>query len=99
MCNLFTEWNVNEAVRDHKVTSIRPDDEAMQEAKAEAQATLPGVIEQFVAGDLEHFSVKVPVRDGEEVEHFWLSETQNADGVFSGILDAEAQLVGNVEVG
>ncbi len=96
---LFMEWILNEAVRDHKVTSIRSKDETMQAAMVKAQSMLPGVIERLVAGKLEHFSVKVRVEDGEDVEYCWLSETQYADGVFSGILDAEAQTVGSVEVG
>ena len=96
---LFTEWILNEAVRGHKVTSIRSKDETMQPAMVKAQSMLPGVIERLVAGKLEHFSVKVRVEDGEDVEYCWLSETQYADGIFSGILDAEAQTVGSVEVG
>lgn len=96
---LFTEWILNEAVRDEKVTSIRSNDEAMVEAIAKAKESLPTITERFVAGELEHFTVKVPVKDGEDVEHFWLSETRYADGVFSGVLDAEAQVVSNVELG
>ncbi|MEN9021658.1 MAG: DUF2314 domain-containing protein [Verrucomicrobiales bacterium] len=96
---LFTEWILNESVRGHKVTSIRSKDETMQAAMVKAQSMLPGVIERLVAGELEHFSVKVRVEDGEDVEYCWLSETQYADGIFSGILDAEAQTVGSVEVG
>ena len=61
---LFTEWILNEAVRGHKVTSIRSKDETMQAAMVKAQSMLPGVIERLVAGELEHFSVKVRVEDG-----------------------------------
>lgn len=96
---LFTEWVLNEAVREHRVSSIRSDDDAMKEAIAKAKATLPAITERFVAGELEHFTVKVPVIDGDDVEHFWLSDTRYADGVYAGTLDSEAQVVSNVDVG
>lgn len=40
-----------------------------------------------------HFSVKVVIRDGEHVEHFWLDSVRYDKGVFYGTLGNVPQLV------
>jgi uncharacterized protein YegJ (DUF2314 family) len=84
-----------------KVVGVEADDELMTKAIAEARATVDefiGALEGQDPGD-ESFTVKVPVRDGDEVEHFWLSNVSYADGEFTGAIDNDPQFVSNVRVG
>lgn len=96
---LFVQWVLNAAVPGFGVVSVRTEDEAIVEAIASAKATLHGVTERFIAGELENFTVKVPISDGEGTEHFWLSNTSYADGAFSGIIGAAPTQVTNVTEG
>jgi uncharacterized protein YegJ (DUF2314 family) len=40
-----------------------------------------------------NFSVKLPLRDGDQVEHFWLEDIRCEDGVFHGALGNDPELV------
>lgn len=66
-----------------------------------ARRELPGVLQRFQAGELEGagFSVKVPVRDGEQLEYFWLADTSYAEGCFSGFIEDEPVEVSTVKLG
>ena len=91
----FVEWvlhhQLGRPMGDDAYMTIRRGDEAMAAAIERARRALPRVLQRFVAGELEGmaFTVKVAVRDGEQREFFWLSDTVYADGKFSGIIDAE----------
>lgn len=96
---LFVEWVMNAAVRESSVVSVGSADEEMQAAIARARQTLPAAIERFVAGELEAFTVKVRVSDGQNAEHVWLSDTRYENGKFSGIIDAELQYLDGFKEG
>lgn len=49
--------------------------------------------------DTSDYKLKVAVRDGEEVEHFWVIPFQQTDDGFTGTLANDPKLVRNVEVG
>jgi uncharacterized protein YegJ (DUF2314 family) len=97
--HLFIEWVLNAAVRDSSIVSVRSEDEEMEQAIANARATLPNVIERFIAGELQAFTVKVRVSDGQNSEHFWLSNTEYNNGVFVGTIEAQAQRVSGITEG
>jgi uncharacterized protein YegJ (DUF2314 family)/rubredoxin len=76
-------------------------DTVMQDAIAAARASTPSFIarmESPQAGD-HNFGIKFPFRDGDEVEHMWVSDVRREGDEFVGIVEAEARLVGNVTKG
>ena len=76
-------------------------DTTMQDAIAAARAstaTFVARLETPQPGD-HAFGVKFPFRDGEQVEHMWLSDVRRDGDEFVGIVEAEAHLVGNVVQG
>jgi uncharacterized protein YegJ (DUF2314 family) len=80
---------------------IKEDDAEMAAATARAREELPAFIERLVhpqAGD-EDFSVKAPLTDGRNTEHFWLDNVQFSEGVFSGTLDNTPQIVDGHDAG
>ena len=97
--HLFIEWVMNAAIRDSSIVSVRSEDEEMEHAIACARASLPAAIEQFLAGQLHAFTVKVRVSDGQNAEHFWLSNTQFGNGMFFGTIDAQPQMVSGITEG
>jgi uncharacterized protein YegJ (DUF2314 family) len=77
------------------------DDPEMAAAIAKARASLPAfwqALEQPGPGE-EGFALKVAVRDGADVEHFWLIDVARADGKLSGTVNNEPEIVGNVANG
>ncbi len=97
--HLFIEWVMNAAVRESSIVSVRSEDTEMERAMARARDSLPGVLERFIAGELENFSVKVRVSDGQNSEHFWLSDVEYHDGRFSGTINAQPQMVNGIVEG
>ena len=96
---LFIEWVINAAVRESSIVSVRSADPEMEQAIARARARLPEVIDQFLAGHLQNFTVKVRVSDGQYTEHFWLSNVMYNDGRFIGTIDAQPQMVSGIVEG
>lgn len=97
--HLFIEWVMNAAVRDSSIVTVRSEDEEMEHAIARARASLPAAIERFIAGELQAFSVKVRVSDGQNNEHFWLSDPKYNNGKFVGTIEAQPQLVSGITEG
>ncbi|MEZ5301283.1 MAG: DUF2314 domain-containing protein [Verrucomicrobiales bacterium] len=102
-----TWWNPSPAtwrrchgrVESDNVNLVRSDDQAMGEAIAKARATLPRALATIAEGRGEGFTVKFPVEDNGEVEHFWLSNTVIHHDHFSGTQEEEAATVTNVQAG
>lgn len=86
-------------VESDNVNLVRSDDQAMGEAIAKARATLPRALATIAEGRGEGFTVKFPVEDNGEVEHFWLSNTVIHHDHFSGTQEEEATTVTNVQAG
>ena len=86
---------------DDPTTSVSTDDKLMNEAIAEARQT----VDEFIlkmrnpAKDETDFSVKVPITDNNGTEHFWLTELSYGDGVFSGTIGNDPEIVRNVKSG
>ena len=83
------------------VVHVDTDDEAMNAAIAEARATVQEFVQALTEqapGDT-YFAIKVPIHDGVETEHFWLTEVAYSDGTFTGIIDNTPELVSNVKEG
>lgn len=97
--HLFIEWVMNAAVRESSIVSVRSADDEIENAIASARNSLPDILERFIAGELEAFTVKVRISDGQNTEHFWLSDPKYQDGTFTGTIEAEPQSVSGVTEG
>jgi uncharacterized protein YegJ (DUF2314 family) len=75
--------------------SVAADDREMNAAMQEARNKVSAFIARLQkpqAGD-RNFSVKVPLRDGDQVEHFWLVDVRHDKGLFSGTLGNDPELI------
>jgi uncharacterized protein YegJ (DUF2314 family) len=88
------------AARD-TVVSVEAADPEMAAAIAKARQGLPefwAAWEAKAEGNVD-FAVKVPLAEGDSVEHFWITDIQRQDGKVSGRLDNEPKYVKRVKRG
>lgn len=78
--------------------TISERDSEMSAAIAAARKSLPDLLQALREG-VDYYAVKVPIVDGGETEHFWLSEVQHVDGAFSGVIDNDPVTVRTVKAG
>lgn len=71
----------------------------MQAAQERARSEVDQFVVVMSQGAGENFAVKAPVRDGEKVEHFWLTGLTYTDGVFTGTINNDPGAVSNVKLG
>lgn len=71
----------------------------MEAAIARARAEVDTFIAALAAGEGADFSVKAPIEDGENVEHFWLTDIVYRDGSFEGRIGNDPGMVTNVSFG
>lgn len=75
------------------------DEAEMNTAMATARSRVDEFLKVLGANGAESFSVKAPVRDGDETEHFWLVDVTYKNGSFSGEIGNEPGIVRNVKAG
>jgi len=75
------------------------DEQEMEEAIARARAEVDSFIKELTNPTGESHSVKAPIEDGGETEHFWLRNVTYRNGQFEGIIDNEPGRVSNVQLG
>ncbi len=84
-------------------TSDKPvtgfDEAEMATAIAKAQSEVDVFIEDFTNNNGTDFSVKAPIKDGEAIEHFWLTEITYNNGEFEGLIGNDPGMVSNVKFG
>lgn len=81
----FVRWVIGEVGGDVKIRRMKANDEVVRLAIRKARATVSELIEPFVAGELENFTVKVEVTDVQKrSEHMWLADVSYRDGTFAG---------------
>jgi uncharacterized protein YegJ (DUF2314 family) len=71
----------------------------MESAIENAQAHVDDFIEILQSGEVEDYSIKVEMSDGENTEHFWTSDVAYADGTFIAKIGNDAGLVEGVSLG
>jgi len=84
---------------DDKIVKVEKDDPDMLAAFAKARGETDNFIAIMTAKTGDSYSVKVGVTDGDQTEYFWLDNLTYADGVFSGTIDNDPELVKNVKMG
>lgn len=97
----FSGCGRHEPGRDRPIVSVPDDDAAMSNAIAEARASVGTFIRTFqnpTEGESD-FSVKVPVTEGENTEHFWLCDLRYTNGVFVGTIGNDPETVKTVAFG
>ena len=75
------------------------DDSEMDQAIQRSRETRGEFIKVLGSGEADTFAVKVRVADGDDVEHFWMTDITYEDGKFSGVINNEPGLVTNVKFG
>ena len=84
-----------------EVALVGKDDPLMARAMSKARETLPGFFEvaSHPAPDAHDFGVKIAVREGCEVEYFWIGPFTRAGDKISGRLDNRPRRVCSVRFG
>jgi uncharacterized protein YegJ (DUF2314 family) len=75
------------------------DESAMVAAIGTARSRVDEFLKVLEENGADSFSVKAPIEDGDETEHFWIVDVTYADGIFSGEIGNEPGVVKNVEIG
>jgi uncharacterized protein YegJ (DUF2314 family) len=86
-------------LKDDKTVNVEKDDPVMLAAFAKAHATTDQFIAILQANSGYNYAVKVKIQDTNGVEYFWLSNLTYANGVFSGDIDNDPEIVKNVKSG
>jgi uncharacterized protein YegJ (DUF2314 family) len=83
------------------VVYIQQDDEELIEAMEKAQQTLDDFIEVFEnpTKKQDSFAIKIAIKDGDDVEHFWVEIFDFNGRQFKGYLSNEPAIVGTVQQG
>jgi uncharacterized protein YegJ (DUF2314 family) len=84
-----------------KTIGVKADDVEMNAAMAKARETLPQFWQEFnhpAQGEM-NFCLKVRIRDGKEVEHFWVANLEKKDEKTFGLINNDPDLVHNVKLG
>lgn len=71
----------------------------MDGAIARAKSEIDDFIADFKAKKSQNYSVKAPITDGEDVEHFWLTDIEFDGENFHGLIGNEPGVVSNVKFG
>lgn len=74
------------------------DQKEMDEAIAKAKKSVDKFIKILESGEGEDFAVKAPIKDGEKVEHFWITNIKFKDGKFIGRIGNDPGIVENVTI-
>jgi uncharacterized protein YegJ (DUF2314 family) len=75
------------------------DQKEMDAAIARARSEVDTFIATMTSGNGSDFAVKVPIEDGGETEHFWLTDISYGNGEFSGLIGNDPGIVSNVTFG
>lgn len=75
------------------------DEKEMEAATARARREVDSFVSDLEAKKGSDFSVKAPIKDGGETEHFWLTDVAYRDGKFTGKIGNDPGLVSNVKLG
>ena len=76
-------------------------DPVMAAAMGKARATLPDFLALSVAPkpDMQAFSVKVAIHDGDDAEYFWITPFTDDNGQFSGVINNTPRMIHSVKMG
>lgn len=84
-----------------KVTLVKSNDPAMNRAVEKARATLDEFLlkEKSHSSDEMSFALKVGIKQGKQVEYFWITPFAAEGDHFIGTINNEPELISNVRFG
>lgn len=90
-----------EAGLEDRTIMVQKDDAAMEKAIADARASLDYFLDLAAKppADTAGYALKVAVRDGDKVEHIWLTPFRQDESKFVGMVNNDPELVKNVKAG
>ena len=86
---------------DIEIGSVHTEDVDISAATALARKTVDDAIAVLMSekSSISSFGIKVPIADGDLVEHIWLTNIRFADGQFTGVIGNPPRLIRNVKIG
>jgi uncharacterized protein YegJ (DUF2314 family) len=75
------------------------DQKEMDAAIARAHREVDAFVTELSKPTGENHAVKAPIQDAGKTEHFWLIKVSYKDGEFTGTIDNDPGIVGNVKIG
>ena len=95
------EQKVGEHLAKDEVTGVKKDDPKMAAAIQQARGSVDEFIKVLNSKDAAYhdLSIKVPLEDGEEVEHVWLDQLKFEGEKFSGVIANDLKMVKNFKMG
>lgn len=86
---------------DDRTVMVQKDDAVMERAIADARASLDRFLALAAAPPAATggFALKVAIRDGDNVEHMWLTPFEPRADKFVGMINNDPELVKNVKAG
>ena len=75
------------------------DEEEMSEAIERARKEVDSFVAELANPTGDSHAVKIPIEDGPETEHFWLTDVTFQDDKFHGKINNQPSLVSNVNSG
>jgi len=101
LCASIAFVGCSKSEKTDKTIHVEDNDAAMNAAIAKARETLPKFWAAFdnPGPGVENFSLKVKIKDGKEVEHFWTEKVEKKDGKIFANIANDPDLVHNVKLG
>ncbi len=99
---LLSTPGISQETRDvNEVVSVRTGDSAMEAAIRKARNTLDDFLKLAAdpPAETSDYKLKVLIKDGEAIEHFWVIPFRQIDKGFEGVLANEPRVVDNVRSG
>ena len=89
------------AFAEDPVIDVPREDAAMNAAMAKARAGLPAFWAALAhpAPDTERYSLKVAIKEGDKVEHFWTSDIERQGDRITAVIANEPDRITNVQMG
>ncbi len=93
--------SVMERSKADELVFMSDEEPAMRRAFQQARATLDEFLQKAKSppGGTASYSLKVGIRDGKDVEYFWVGDFIQSDSGFTGTINNQPRLVKNVKFG
>ena len=93
--------SVLEKAKQDQIINVAKEDPAMLAAFGKAKASLDDFLSKAKnpAPNTVSYFIKVGVKDGADIEYFWIGDFENTGKKFTGVINNQPRIVENVEAG
>jgi uncharacterized protein YegJ (DUF2314 family) len=93
--------SVLEKAKKDQIVNVAKEDPAMLAAFGKAKASLDDFLSKAKnpAPNTVSYFMKVGIRDGADIEYFWIGDFENTGKKFTGVINNQPRIVENVEAG